>query len=142
MAAVWWTVAFIVCLILEAATFSLVTIWFAIGAVGGLIAALFGASTGVQLVVFVVVSALMLIFTRPAVKKLMPHKPVPTNAELDIGKTAEVIEAIDSLSGTGRVRLDGVDWSARSEDGSLIEKGANVTVTASESTTLIVRKKN
>ncbi|MGN0691579.1 MAG: NfeD family protein, partial [Oscillospiraceae bacterium] len=62
-------------------------------------------------------------------------------AELDIGKTAEVIETIDSLSGTGRVRLDGVDWSARSEDGSLIEKGANVTVTASESTTLIVRKK-
>ena len=141
MMPVFWIVVLIVSIIAEAATFALVSIWFAFGALGGLIASLCGASEVVQFIVFLVVSGLTLVLTRPAVKKLLPNKAVPTNADLDIGRTAVVIEDVDGISGKGRVKLDGVDWFAVTADGSEIPKGEEVVVTAREATTLTVKKK-
>ncbi len=142
MAAVLWIIGFVLCLILEAATSAFVSIWFAVGAVGGFAASLCGASVWVQLFVFVAVSALFLGFTRPLVRKLLPRKFTPTNSELSLGRTAEVIEDIDNVTGQGRIRLDGVDWSASSEDGTVIKKGESVTVTKLGITSLTVKSKS
>ena len=112
-----WTVVLIAALIVEGATFALVAIWFAAGALGALIAAGLGAPFIVQLIIFVALAAVMLIFTRPLLKKLFPNKFIPTNSELEVGKTAVVIEAIDNAAGKGRVKLGGVNWAAISESG-------------------------
>lgn len=141
MGAVFWTVMLVLFIIIEAATVSLTTIWFALGAAGGLIASVMGASSLVQWLIFIVLSGLLFISVRPAAKRLMPERIVPTNADLNIGRSAQVIERIDEVLSTGRVKLDGVDWSAQSEDGSVIENGECVVVTAVNSARLTVKKK-
>lgn len=141
MGAVFWSVLLVLCLIIEGATVSLTTIWFAVGAAGGIIASLLNVPVFLQWLIFIVISAALLFLVRPAVKKIMPSKIEPTNADLNIGRSAQVIQRIDNISSSGRVRLDGVDWAALSEDGSVIENGESVTVTAVNSAKLIVKKK-
>ena len=119
----------------EAATVNLVSIWFAIGALAGLVLSTFNTSTFTQLVGFTVVSMLCLIVTRPLVKKYITPKRVATNSDLNIGKTACVICDIAPTT-PGRVRLDGVDWTARSQY--TLTKGTLCTVCAVESATLLV----
>ena len=105
----------------------IVSIWFAVGALAAFITSFF-QPFGVQLAVFVAVTGVMLLATRPLVKKL--HKPaVPTNHELNLGREAVVIENINNSAGTGRIRLQGVDWKASSGDDSLIQSGETVVVT-------------
>lgn len=123
-----WLIVLVTAVIVESATFFLVSIWFAFGALAALIASVLGAGTILQMVIFIGVSVLTLIFTRPLVKKLLPNNYVPTNGELDIGRNATVIEKIDPAAGTGRVRLDGINWGARTDDGSVIEEGATVII--------------
>ena len=135
-----WIVVLAASLILEAATFALISIWFAAGAVGALIAAAMGAPVIWQLVIFVFLAGLLLIFTRPLLKKLFPSKFIPTNSELEVGKTAVVIETIDNASGKGRVRLGGVNWAASSSSGDGIGEGEVVRVTEVRSAKLIVER--
>lgn len=135
-----WTVVLIAALIIEASTFALVAIWFAAGALGALIAAGLGAPLIVQLIIFTVLAALMLIFTRPLLKKLFPNKFIPTNSELEIGKTAVVIQAIDNETGKGRVKLSGVDWAAISENGEDIPEGETVIVKEIRSAKAVVSR--
>ncbi|MCM1480178.1 MAG: NfeD family protein, partial [Muribaculaceae bacterium] len=78
------------------------------------------------------------LFTRPLLKKRFPGKFIPTNSELEIGKTAVVIENIDNAAGKGRVRVGGVDWSAASQSGKKIPEGEIVTVKEVRSAKLIV----
>ena len=85
------------------------------------------------------VSVITLAVTRPVVKKIMP-KNTPTNGELDIGKKAIVIEKIDPEAGTGRVRIEGVDWGAKTADSSVIEKGETVVVKAKGAAFVTVAK--
>lgn len=141
MGAVFWSVLLVLFLIIEGATVSLTTIWFAVGAAGGIIASLLNVPVFLQWLIFIVISAALLFLVRPAAKKIMPSKIEPTNADLNIGRSAQVIQRIDNISSSGRVRLDGVDWAALSEDGSVIESGESVTVTAVNSAKLIVKKK-
>lgn len=137
---IFWIIVFVAALIVEAASFALVSIWFAAGALGALIAAVLGADLTVQLLVFAVLAGILLFFTRPLLKKLMPGKFIPTNSELDIGKTAVVIETIDGLSGKGRIRLAGVDWAAVSADGSKIPEGESVIIREIRSSRVVVEK--
>ncbi|WP_432651785.1 NfeD family protein [Huintestinicola sp.] len=134
-----WIIVMIAAVLVEAASFALLSIWFAVGALAALVAAILGAGTGVQIGVFLAVSVILLAATRPLLKKLMPKKYIPTNGELDLGKTAVVIEKIDGMAGTGRVRLEGVDWGAVSADGSVIETGVSVTVIAKGAAYLTVQ---
>lgn len=134
-----WIIVMVAAVLVEAASFALLSIWFAVGALAALVAAIFGAGTGVQIGVFLGVSVILLGATRPLLKKFMPKKYIPTNGELDLGKTAVVIEKIDSMTGTGRVRLEGVDWGAVSADGSVIEEGVSVTVIAKGAAYLTVQ---
>lgn len=135
-----WIIVLIAALVIEAASFALVSVWFAAGALGALIAAALGANLTVQLIVFTVLAGALLAFTRPLMKKLFPGKFIPTNSELEVGKTAVVIEKIDNASGKGRVKVSGVNWSAVSESGEEIPEGEIVVVTEVRSAKLAVKK--
>lgn len=133
-----WGIIFAVMVIFELATFQLVSIWFAAGAVGGFIAALCHLSFANQLLIFVLASLVLLAATRPLLKKVSIGKAQATNADLDIGKTASVIEEINNETGTGRVRINGVDWKAVSENETVIPEGSIVVVREVAGAKLIV----
>lgn len=137
-----WVVIMVVFLVVEAATAGLTCIWFAIGALAALIAALFGAPIWLQLVWFFVVSVFTLYFTRPLVLKYVNSRSQPTNADMVIGKEALVTEAIDNVESAGAVAVGGKVWTARSENGEPIEVGSIVTVLRIEGVKLIVSAKN
>lgn len=137
---IFWLVAVIVLGVIEAATVNLVTIWFALGALAALISSVFNGPLWLQLLLFLAVTALTLVITRPLLKKYFnknSHKP--TNADMAIGKQAVVTEAVDNVSGSGAVKCMGKDWSARSENGQAIPVGTIVTVVKIEGVKLIVR---
>lgn len=115
-------------IIVEALTAQLVTIWFAAGSLAALIVHLCGAKLWLEIVLFIVVSAVALIVTRPLVKKFTHSKIQPTNADRCIGAEAVVTEDINNIEGTGCVVIDGITWSARSEDGEIISKGKKVVI--------------
>ncbi|MCI2047430.1 MAG: NfeD family protein [Faecalibacterium sp.] len=134
---IFWLIAMVALLILEGATVNMVSIWFAIGACAALIVSLFCGNIGVQLAVFVVVSLIALALTKPLVARLRRATPdTPTNGDRNIGRECVVIEAI-SPEKPGRVRLDGVDWTARCADAPLAV-GARCRVASIESTVLVV----
>lgn len=137
---IFWVIILAAAVLLEAATFALISIWFAFGAVVSLIAAALGAPIWLQFTLFIIVSAILLVLTRPLLKKLFPRKFTPTNAELSVGKTAVVIEEIDTAQGKGRVRLNGVDWIAVSDDGDVIPTDTVVTVTEVRGAKLAVKR--
>lgn len=137
-----WVVVLVAAILIEAATFALVAIWFAAGALGALIAAMLGANMTVQLIVFAVMAVIMLALTRPMLKKLLPNKAIPTNSELIVGKLAVVIEEINGTSGKGRVTVGGVNWAAVSLNGEIIPEGEAVTVVEVRSAKLAVKRNN
>ena len=133
-----WVVLMVVFLVVEAATAGLTYIWFAIGSLAALIAALFDAQLWLQIVWFLVISFVTLYFTRPLVKKYVNSRSQPTNADMVIGKEALVTEDIDNVEATGAVSVGGKVWTARSADGGRIKSGAVVSVLRIEGVKLIV----
>lgn len=133
-----WLIVMVLFLVVEAATVGFVCIWFAVGALAALIAALLGAEIWLQIVLFLVVSAVALYFTRPLVKKYVNAKVEPTNADMVIGKECRVTEAIDNIAGTGAVYVDGKTWTARSESDEVIPEGTLVTAKSIDGVKLIV----
>lgn len=135
-----WAIAFVLFLVLEISTsMALISIWFSASALITLIISLFVDSLIAQCVIFVAVSCILLILTRPFVKKLK-RKHVETNALLDIGKRALVTKEIDNEKSPGRVRLDGVDWMAISSDSTVFKAGDTVIVDRIEGAKLYVSK--
>ena len=136
-----WIALAVVFGVVEAATAQIVTIWFAIGAIGALIANAAGAGVTVQLSVFVAVSILTLIIARPYLKKFTKTEMQRTNADMYIGETAVVLEQIDNTRGTGQIKVKGSVWTARSRNNSVIPAGENVCVEKIEGVKLIVSLK-
>jgi len=137
-----WIALFVIFLITEAVTAQLATIWFAAGALVALILELAGVeSIAIQVVVFLAVSAVTLIATRPLVKKMISKKAVATNADRNVGCEAVVTEAIDNLAATGAVKINGNVWTARSVDDSPIEAGTIVITEKIDGVKMIVRRK-
>lgn len=136
-----WSVLLAVFLAAEALTFQLVSVWFAFGALGGLIVNLCRAPFVWQVLVFVVVSFACLIATRPLVRKFTADRIQKTNLDRSIGADAVVLEEIDNTRATGQVRVDGKVWTARSSDGAVVPAGAVVTVEKIEGAKLIVKNK-
>lgn len=133
-----WLIVMVLFLVVEAATVGLVCIWFAVGALAALIGALLGADIWLQIVLFLVVSAVALYFTRPLVKKYVNSKVEPTNADMVIGKECRVTETVDNIAGTGAVYVDGKTWTARSESDEVIPEGTLVTAKSIDGVKLIV----
>lgn len=135
-----WIAAIVVLLILEGLTSQVVTIWFEIGAVAGLIACTSGLPLVGQCVVFIVISALALAETKPFTAKFIKKDFSPTNADRCIGETALVVEDIDNIFERGAVKINGIIWTARSVDGMPIEKDSSVRVERIDGVKLIVRR--
>jgi len=114
IALVWLIIAFIFAVI-EAFTLGLTTIWFAGGAVVAVVAALLDASVAVQVVIFVVVSILLLVLTRPWAMKHFKTKLESTNIDAVIGKEALVTQEISPFC-AGEAKLNGLTWVALSTD--------------------------
>ncbi|MCQ2464621.1 MAG: NfeD family protein [Oscillospiraceae bacterium] len=134
-----WAVVFVVAVLLEFASMQLITIWFAVGALAAFAVSFIQPSFGIQLAVFVIVTGLMLAVTRPLIRKI--YRPaVPTNHELNLGQKALVIEDIDESAGKGRVKVNGIDWSASTSDGSKVAAGETVTVVKVSGARLTVQK--
>ena len=123
-----WLIATVAFAVLEAATSTLVSIWFVLGALAALVAASLGAEIWLQLLLFVVVSAVALVLTRPLAKKMLDKKKVPTNADRLLHDIVRVTEDIDNINSKGAVYADGKTWSARSEDGDYIKAGSMVQI--------------
>ena len=121
-----WTAAIILFGVLEACTASMTSVWFCGGSVIALIAAAFGFSLAVQVLLFVVVSAVLLACLRPAAKRLIKTGRERTNADRILGQQALVTEAIDPLQATGAVRVNGVEWTARCSEA--VEAGSVVII--------------
>ena len=137
-----WLVIAVVLGIFEAATVALVSIWFAIGAVAAMVPAYFNAPFWVQILVFILVSALCFVFTRPFFKKIIRVNKQPTNVDRLVGQEGVATDDIENIECRGKVFISGLTWSARSETGELIPQGAVVTVKKIEGATLVVERKN
>ncbi len=123
-----WLLALILFSVIEGVTVGLTSIWFAAGALGALIAAMLGAHIFLQILIFLVLSALTLALVRPIAVRLLKPRHDPTNADRVIGQTALVTEDIDNVEGKGLVVISGQVWSARSEHGVAIPAGTQVRV--------------
>lgn len=137
-----WLIVFAVLIIIEFLTMGLTTIWFACGSIIACLASAFGWPLWLQIIFFVVVSAVLLIFTRPIALKYFNKSRIRTNVEGIVGKQAVVTSEIDNIRATGQVKIDGMDWSARSENGANIAKDSIVTIVRVEGVKLIVKEEN
>lgn len=137
---IFWLVLLIICIGIEVATMGLTTIWFAGGALVAIFATVVGAPIWLQAIIFIVVSLVLLFFTRPIAVKYFNKDRVKTNVESMVGRQAIVISEIDNLQGIGQVTVGGQEWSARSaEDQAKIAVGAVTVVVAISGVKLIVR---
>lgn len=129
MESYYWLILMAIMLVIEIITLGLTTIWFAAGALVSYVAALFGANLIAQIIIFMAVSIIALIFTRPIAVRFFNSKDrEKTNVDSLIGKNAKVIEKIDNENSKGKVSVNGMEWTARSVDESIIEAEEIVTV--------------
>ena len=134
-----WLALLILLVLIELATMGLTTIWFAAGALVATIAAACGASFLVQVVLFLVVSVLMLVFTRPVAMCYFNVGRAKTNVDSMLGERGIVTGRIDNLHSCGQVTLKGMEWSARSQETEgTIEEGTVVVVKKIDGVKLIV----
>ena len=137
-----WLIVLVVLVVIELLTMGLTTVWFAGGALVATIAAVFQTPLAVQVILFLAVSAVLLIFTRPLAVKYFNKDRVRTNAESLVGRQAIVISEIDNLQGIGQVNVGGMEWSARTRDENVtLPVGAVVVVLAIDGVKLIVEEK-
>lgn len=136
-----WLGLFILLLVIEIITVGLTTIWFAAGALAALAANVLGANLIIQIIIFLAVSVVLLIFTRPWAEKHLNRKRVRTNYEREIGKVIRITEKVDNLDQTGKSVVDGQEWTVRSRnDSDIFEAGALARVVAVSGVKLIVEK--
>ena len=141
METIFWLILFVVLLIIEIFTMGLTTVWFAGGALVAFVLAFVEVGLPVQIIVFLLVSILLLVLTRPIAIQFFNKERQKTNADRLIGQKAVVLETIDTLHSTGRVEINGMEWSAKAEDtAAVIEAGTVVSVEGIQGVKLIVKK--
>ncbi len=139
MNSTYWLITLAVLLVIEIITLGLTTIWFAGGALVAFLLSLVSDSFILELVVFLVVSLVLLFFTRPIAQKYFNKQRVKTNYESLIGRDGKVIERIDNFNNTGQVMVGGLEWSARALDSQeIIETGERVIIREVSGVKLIV----
>lgn len=137
-----WLAVMVIMLVIEIATLGLTSIWFAGGALVAFILAMLNVPFLFQLVVFLIVSLVLVIFTRPVAVKYFNKDRVKTNVESMIGRQAIVVSEVDNLQSIGRVTVGGQEWSARTvEEGIVLPVGTVVIVKAVSGVKLIVEER-
>ena len=137
-----WLLAAVVFGVAESATVVLVSIWMAVGAVAAAIAAAFGQNLMVQILIFLIVSAILLVLTAPLSRKFRSKKMESTNADRLIGQEGVVLVPIDAIENKGQVKVLGQIWSASEVDGIAVSQGEKVIVESIEGVRVIVKKKD
>lgn len=132
-----WLGVFVLFIVFEAVTFEFIGIWFSVASIASIILSLFNVLWYVQLIVFIVVTLILLLITRPIVVKYIKTNEIKTNVDSYIGQTGRVILSITNTQ-NGRVKLRGLDWSATSKDEIL--EGSMVKVLEIEGNKLIVEE--
>lgn len=136
-----WLVLIIIGVVTEIASMGLTSIWFALAAFISFILAKIGLPIAVQIIVFIAATILMLIYTKPIAKKYLKIGQHKTNVEALIDETAKVTEKIDNINGTGKAFINGMTWTARSQNDELIEENELVKIIKIEGVKLIVTHK-
>lgn len=140
MEMIFWLVLFVVLLVVEIATMGLTTVWFAGGALIAFFAAYIHWGIGLQIVLFLAVSILLLVLTRPIAVKYFNQEREKTNVDSLIGQNAVVLEEINTIKATGRVEVNGMEWSAKTEHTEIIEVNTVVSIKGIQGVKLIVEK--
>lgn len=137
-----WLAILFVCIVIEIATMGLTTIWFAGGALVAAVFAILKLPLGAQIGAFLVVSIILLIFTRPIAVRYFNKDRIKTNVESLVGMEAIVVSEIDNLQGIGRVQVEGKEWTARTlVPGIQIPVGKVVVVRSIDGVKLIVEER-
>ena len=137
-----WIGVIVLTVVTEAATMGLTSIWFTFGALVAWIIAMCGGPLWLHWLCFVVVSGLMLAFTRPLAVKYLKPKKVATNVDALAGREGKVVTEIQPIQGTGQVKVDGQIWSAKVENTDVnLPVGSLVEVLRVEGVKLVVRAK-
>jgi membrane protein implicated in regulation of membrane protease activity len=126
--AIFWLAAMVVFIAAEAMTVSLVSIWFAAGALGAIIVALVGGGLVLQVTVFLALAVALLLSLRSIVRKHFTPHVTKTNIDSVIGATGIVVTPVNNIAALGQVQINGMEWSARSSDNSHIPAGVMVRV--------------
>ena len=134
-----WVAAVVLAVIAEAYTASLVAIWFMPSALVSMVLAFCDVPVPVQVLVFLVLSTVFIIFSRVIFRKTIMKAPVATNADAVIGEQAIVTDRVSNMENKGLVKVRGQIWSARSADGNDLEEGTLVSVISIEGVKLICR---
>ena len=135
-----WLVVLAILLVIEFLTLGLTTVWFARGALVAFLVSLAGGPLWLQLLLFIAVSVVLLLFTRPLAVKYLNKDVQKTNVDSIPGQKGIVTATIDNLKAEGQVTIQGMEWTARAKNGNTIEKGKVVRVTAVEGVKLIVEE--
>lgn len=135
-----WVIVAAAALIIEIISLGLTSIWFTGGAIVAAIVGYMGGPVWLQIVLFIVVSAVLLLAMRPLAKKKLALGQEKTNIDSMIGKTEKILKTVDNNEGTGMLRIGDVEWRAVSADGSVIPEGTLVKIERLEGTKLYVRR--
>ena len=143
MDSIYWLLLFIILLVIEVLTMGLTTIWFAGGALAAfVISLLVGNMLEIEVAVFIIVSVVLLLFTRPWAMRYLNRRTIRTNADSLIGAVARVTEPVDNIMGRGTAQVDGKTWTARSsQDDVTFAEGELAVVKEIRGVKLILQKK-
>ena len=123
-----WLILAVIFLIAEAATVTMVSLWFAFGALAAMVVALSGGGVGFQVFVALAVSAALLACLRPMVRKHFTPRLTKTNVDAVVGSQGYVTADVDNAAATGTVKLGAMEWTARSTSGAPIPTGTKIRV--------------
>ena len=131
-----WTIGWALALVVSAAAFlfienaavAWISIWLAAGSLAALVLSLLSLPFILQILIFILIVDIFLFLMKPSIRKRFPVRVQPTNADMILGKYAPVTVAIDNIAGCGQIKVNGMEWSARSTDGQPIEEGTVVCV--------------
>lgn len=137
-----WIIAVLVFVIIEAATYQLISIWFVFGATAGLFVSLAGLSFGWQIGIFLAVSLVLIVALRPVSVKLAKKQAFRSNINGMIGGEVLITERVNNAENSGCGKTGGMEWTVRSENGDIIEVGEIAEIKRIEGVKLIVEKVN
>ena len=135
-----WLCATVIFVIIEAMTVQMVCIWFALSSIVSLVLAMFGVPDYIQIIAFALCTAILLIFTRSVVRRLMKKPRTYTNADRVIGMPAVVIREINNDIPDGQVKVLNQIWTARSLNGDILPANTKVVIRSIEGVKTIVEK--
>lgn len=136
-----WIAIIVFAVVIEAVTDQLISIWFVPGAIVSTIIDYFEVDVVWQILVFLFISLIGIIFLRKLLTKFVPDRSTKTNIDAIVGEKCIVTEKIDNFAGCGQAKVKGQVWSARGlQDDDVFEVGEVLRIVAIEGVKLICKK--